>query len=161
MNKTVWRWVMFVLRLVSYGRKMLLLLKIWTEMNRHQKMLLSICKKHTNLSLRFEICGWIFIVCPNFQIINKSETKIVQVMKILLSMTGISSGTWFQFLDVPQRADFLEKAKDVFLSWYSTRIVLAIQSETPVDDLLSIKQKYEMLRRTAGFLVVFHRNLEQ
>uniref|UniRef100_A0A0R3RWX6 Conserved oligomeric Golgi complex subunit 7 n=1 Tax=Elaeophora elaphi TaxID=1147741 RepID=A0A0R3RWX6_9BILA len=65
-----------------------------------------------------------------------------------------------EFLDVPERADFLEKVKDVFLSWYSTRIVLAIQSETPVDDLLPIKQKYEMLRRTEDFNNVISHYLE-
>ncbi|VDN24611.1 unnamed protein product [Gongylonema pulchrum] len=32
-----------------------------------------------------------------------------------------------EFMDVPKRADFLEKVKDVYLSWYSTRIVLALQ----------------------------------
>ncbi|EFO20340.2 hypothetical protein LOAG_08148 [Loa loa] len=65
-----------------------------------------------------------------------------------------------EFLDVPERADFLEKVKDVFLSWYSTRIVLAIQSETPVDDLLPIKQKYEMLRRIEDFNNVIRHYVE-
>uniref|UniRef100_A0A915PS90 Conserved oligomeric Golgi complex subunit 7 n=1 Tax=Setaria digitata TaxID=48799 RepID=A0A915PS90_9BILA len=65
-----------------------------------------------------------------------------------------------EFLDVPERADFLEKVKDVFLSWFSTRIVLAIQSETPVDDLLLIKQKYEMLRRTEDFNDIIKHYLE-
>ncbi|CAG9535932.1 unnamed protein product [Cercopithifilaria johnstoni] len=65
-----------------------------------------------------------------------------------------------EFLDVPERANFLEKIKDVFLSWYSTRIVLAIQSETPVDDLLPIKQKYEMLRRTEDFNSVISHYVE-
>ncbi|VDK82589.1 unnamed protein product [Litomosoides sigmodontis] len=65
-----------------------------------------------------------------------------------------------EFVSVPERADFLEKVKDVFLSWYSTRIVLAIQSETPVDDLLPIKQKYEMLRRTEDFNNVISHYIE-
>nr|CRZ23213.1 Bm9068 [Brugia malayi] len=65
-----------------------------------------------------------------------------------------------EFLSVPERADFLERIKDVFLSWYSTRIVLAIQSETPVDDLLPVKQKYEMLRRIQDFNNVVRHYLE-
>ncbi|VDK64365.1 unnamed protein product [Onchocerca ochengi] len=71
------------------------------------------------------------------------ENVVINLQKAFESLS--------EFLDVPERAEFLEKIKDVFLSWYSTRIVLAIQSETPVDDLLPIKQKYEMLRRIEDF----------
>ncbi|VDN04382.1 unnamed protein product [Thelazia callipaeda] len=56
-----------------------------------------------------------------------------------------------QFRDIPEQAKFLEKAKDIFLSWYSTRVVLAIQSENPVDGLLSVKEKYKMLQRNEDF----------
>uniref|UniRef100_A0A183TZI6 Conserved oligomeric Golgi complex subunit 7 n=1 Tax=Toxocara canis TaxID=6265 RepID=A0A183TZI6_TOXCA len=55
---------------------------------------------------------------------------------------------------VPERREFLEKVKDVFLSWYSTRVVLALQSDTPAESLIPIKNKYDLLHRTDDFNAV-------
>ncbi|VDK60303.1 unnamed protein product [Anisakis simplex] len=51
---------------------------------------------------------------------------------------------------VPERGEFLERVKDVFLSWYSTRVVLALQSDTPAESLLALKAKYDRLDRSDG-----------
>lgn len=53
-------------------------------------------------------------------------------------------------MTIPERGEFLEKVKDVFLSWYSTRVVLALQSDTPAESLIPIKNKYDLLHRTDG-----------
>ncbi|MCP9260652.1 hypothetical protein DINM_004039 [Dirofilaria immitis] len=96
-------------------------------------------------------------------IYDKADRRAADLVKILMARKSWNENVLIienldgnepapeDFLDVPERARFLEKVKDVFLSWYSTRVVLAIQSETPVDDLLPIKQKYEMLRRIEDF----------
>lgn len=62
--------------------------------------------------------------------------------------------TLSNYLTVNERGEYLEKVKDIFLSWYSTRVVLALQSESPADSLLSIKNKYDMLKRTEDFNAV-------
>uniref|UniRef100_A0A9J2P8H3 Component of oligomeric Golgi complex 7 n=1 Tax=Ascaris lumbricoides TaxID=6252 RepID=A0A9J2P8H3_ASCLU len=59
-----------------------------------------------------------------------------------------------KYVTIPERGEFLEKVKDVFLSWYSTRVVLALQSDTPAESLIPIKNKYDLLHRTDDFNAV-------
>uniref|UniRef100_A0A0N5AUV1 Conserved oligomeric Golgi complex subunit 7 n=1 Tax=Syphacia muris TaxID=451379 RepID=A0A0N5AUV1_9BILA len=59
-----------------------------------------------------------------------------------------------KYVEVKEKKEVLEKMKDVFLSWYSTRAVLALQSENPAENLFAIKQKYDLLGRTEDFLIV-------
>lgn len=59
--------------------------------------------------------------------------------------------TLSKYVKVDEREKFLEKVKDIFLSWYSTRVVLALQSDSPTESLLQIKQKYDKLCRTDDF----------
>ncbi|VDD96096.1 unnamed protein product [Enterobius vermicularis] len=62
--------------------------------------------------------------------------------------------TFSKYVEVKERKDLLERMKDVFLSWYSTRIALALQSDNPAENLFSIKQKYELLGRKDDFLAI-------
>lgn len=54
---------------------------------------------------------------------------------------------------IPERVQLLEKAKDVFLSWYSTRIAIVMQSESVDEELANIKYKYKKLDRITGIFM--------
>ncbi|MFH4975132.1 hypothetical protein AB6A40_001841 [Gnathostoma spinigerum] len=89
--------------------------------------------------------------------LNEGEPPAEEVIFGLQDAYNVLSKVVF----IKERQVLLEQMKDVFLSWYSTRIVLTIQSDYPADELSAIKQKYDFLGRTKDFETVIRTYIKE